>query len=89
MKKKLFALVVTASLYVFFILAFTSLDNQGKVSKFFSVVGLSSETAMASTAGSPDSNSTPSIRRPTPKPTSKPSKPGGTDKPLGLTSQKS
>ena len=68
MKKKLFALAVIASLYVLFILAFTALDNQGKVSKFFSDVGLSSETAMASTGGDSDTKSTPSIRRVTPKP---------------------
>ncbi len=86
MKKKLFALAVITSLYVFFILAFAAIDNQGKVSKFFSDVGLSNETAMASTGGSLGSNSTPSIRRPTPKPTSKP---GGTDKVRRLTSHKS
>ena len=73
MKKKLFALVVIASLYVLFILAFTSLDNQGKVSKFFSDVGLSNGTAMASTDLKSNSNSTPSIKRPGPKP--KPKKP--------------
>ncbi len=73
MKKKLFALAVIASLYVFFILAFAAVDNQGKVSKFFSDVGLSNETAMASTVSKSNSNSTPSIRRPTPKP----KKPGG------------
>ena len=74
MKKKLFALVVIASLYVLFILAFSSLDNQGKVSKFFSDVGLSSEMAIASTGGDSDSKSTPSIRRPRPRP-QKPTKP--------------
>jgi len=87
MKKKLFALAVIASLYVLFIFAFTSLDNQGKVGKFFSDVGLSSETAIASIGGGSDSNSTPSLRRPTPKP--KPSKPGDTDKPRRLTSHES
>ena len=69
MKKKLFALAVIASLYVFFILAFAAVDNQGKVSKFFSDVGLSNETAMASTDLK---NSTPSLRNPTPKPDKKP-----------------
>ena len=44
MKKKLFALVGVAALYVLFIFAFTALDNQGKVSKFFSDVGLSNDT---------------------------------------------
>ncbi len=68
MKKKLFALAVIASLYVLFILAFTALDNQGKVSKFFSDVGLSNETAMASTDLKSNSNSTPSIKSPMPKP---------------------
>ena len=70
MKKKLFALAVIASLYVFFILAFAAVDNQGKVSKFFSDVGLSNETAMASTGSKSNSNSTPSIKRPGPKPKS-------------------
>ncbi|MCH7674602.1 hypothetical protein IH879_06580 [candidate division KSB1 bacterium] len=68
MKKKLFALAVIASLYVLFILAFTALDNQGKVSKFFSDVGLSNETAMASTDLKSKSNPTPSIKSPMPKP---------------------
>jgi len=77
MKKKLFALVVITSLYVFFILAFAAIDNQGKVSKFFSDVGLSNETAMASTGSKSNSNSTPSIKRPGPKP--KPLKPKPTD----------
>ena len=66
MKWKLFALAVIASLYVLFIFAFTTLDNQGKVSKFFSDVGLSNETAMASTGS--NSNSTPSLKSPMPKP---------------------
>ncbi|MCZ6595950.1 MAG: hypothetical protein O6943_13710 [Bacteroidetes bacterium] len=78
MKKKLFALVVIASLYLLFILAFTSLDNQGKVGKFFSDVGLSNETAMASTDLISNSNSTPSIKTPMPKPDRKP-KPNSTD----------
>ncbi len=43
MKKQLFALAIIASLYVFFILASAAVDNQGKVSKFFSDVGLSDE----------------------------------------------
>ncbi|MCH7681260.1 hypothetical protein IID10_18170 [candidate division KSB1 bacterium] len=77
MKKKLFALAVITSLYVFFILAFAAIDNQGKVSKFFSDVGLSNETAMASTGSKSNSNSTPSIKRPGPKP--KPLKPKPTD----------
>ena len=77
MKKKLFALAVIASLYVFFILAFAAIDNQGKVSKFFSDVGLSNETAIASTGLKSNSNSTPSIKRPGPKP--KPLKPKPTD----------
>ena len=68
MKKKLFALVGVASLYVLFIFAFTALDNQGKVSKFFSYVGLSNETAMASTDLKSKSNPTPSIKSPMPKP---------------------
>ena len=68
MKKKLFALVGVASLYVLFIFAFTALDNQGKVSKFFSDVGLSNETAMASTGLKSKSNPTPSIKSPMPKP---------------------
>jgi len=72
MKKKLFALAGVASLYVLFILAFTSLDNQGKVSKFFSDVGLSNETAIASTGGDSNTKSTPSIRRPRPKPDPRP-----------------
>ena len=71
MKKKLFALAVIASLYVFFILAFAAVDNQGKVSKFFSDVGLSNETAMASTGSK--SNSTPSMKNPGPRP----KRPGG------------
>ena len=76
MKKKLFALAVIASLYVLFILAFTALDNQGKVSKFFSDVGLSNETAMASTDLKSKSNPTPSIKSPMPKP-NRPKKPDG------------
>ncbi len=68
MKKKLFALAGIAALYVLFILAFTALDNQGKVSKFFSDVGLSSETAMASTDLNSKSNPTPSIKSPWPPP---------------------
>ncbi len=76
MKKKLFALAAIASLYVLFILVFTAVDNQGKVSKFFSDVGLSNETAMASTDLKSNSNSTPSIKSPMPKP-EKPKKPGG------------
>ena len=68
MKKKLFALVGVASLYVLFIFAFTALDNQGKVSKFFSDVGLSNDTAMASTGLKSKSNPTPSIKSPMPKP---------------------
>jgi len=68
MKKKLFALAVIASLYVLFILAFAAVDNQGKVSKFFSDVGLSNETAMASTDLESKSNPTPSIKSPMPKP---------------------
>lgn len=68
MKKKLFALVGVASLYVLFIFAFTALDNQGKVSKFFSDVGLSNDTAMASTDLKSKSNPTPSIKSPMPKP---------------------
>ncbi len=73
MKKKLFALAVIASLYVLFILAFTALDNQGKVSKFFSDVGLSSETAMASTGLKSNSNSRlgpgmKQLKQPMPKP---------------------
>ena len=75
MKKKLFALAVIASLYVFFILAFAAVDNQGKVSKFFSDVGLSNETAMASTDLKSNSNSTPSMKIPLPKPEKKPTKP--------------
>ena len=75
MKKKLFALAGIAALYVLFILAFTALDNQGKVSKFFSDVGLSSETAMASTDLKSNSNSTPSIKIPLPKPDTKPPRP--------------
>lgn len=75
MKKKLFALAVIASLYVLFILAFAAVDNQGKVSKFFSEVGLSNETAMASTDLKSNSNSTPSIKTPMPKPDSKPPRP--------------
>ena len=74
MKKKLFALVGIASLYVLFILAFTALDNQGKVSKFFSDVGLSSETAVASTGLKSNSNSTPSITSPFPPPPPPPHK---------------
>ena len=68
MKKKLFALVGVAALYVLFIFAFTALDNQGKVSKFFSDVGLSNDTAMASTGLKSKSNPTPSIKSPMPKP---------------------
>ncbi len=68
MKKKLFALAGIAALYVLFILAFTALDNQGKVSKFFSDVGLSSETAMASTDFKSKSNPTPSLKSPFPPP---------------------
>ena len=68
MKKKLFALVGVAALYVLFIFAFTALDNQGKVSKFFSDVGLSNGTAMASTDLKSNSNSTPSIKNPMPPP---------------------
>jgi len=68
MKKKLFALVGVAALYVLFIFAFIALDNQGKVSKFFSDVGLSNGTAMVSTGLKSNSNSTPSIKRPGPKP---------------------
>ncbi len=75
MKKKLFALAVITSLYVFFILAFVAIDNQGKVSKFFSDVGLSSETAMASTDLKSNSNSTPSLKNPMPKPTKPKPKP--------------
>lgn len=75
MKKKLFALAGIASVYVLFILAFSSLDNQGKVSKFFSDVGLSSETAMASTDLKSNSNSTPSLKNPMPKPTKPKPKP--------------
>ncbi len=75
MKKKLFALAGIASFYVLFILAFSSLDNQGKVSKFFSDVGLSSETAMASTDLKSNSNSTPSLKNPMPKPTKPKPKP--------------
>ena len=78
MKKKLFALAGVAALYVLFTLAFTALDNQGKVSKFFSDVGLSNETAMASTDLKSNSNSTPSIKIPLPKPDKKP-KPKPTD----------
>jgi len=74
MKKKLFALAVITSLYVFFILAFAAIDNQGKVSKFFSDVGLSNGTAMASTVSK--SNSTPSLKSPVPKPL-KPTPAGG------------
>jgi len=79
MKKKLFALAIIASLYFLFILAFTSLDNQGKVSKFFSDVGLSNETAMASPDFKSKSNSTPSIKTPMPKPDKKPTRPTPTD----------
>ncbi len=68
MKKKLFALAGIAALYVLFILAFTALDNQGKVSKFFSDVGLSSGTAVASTDFKSNSKSTPSIITPFPPP---------------------
>ena len=78
MKKKLFALAGVAALYVLFTLAFTALDNQGKVSKFFSDVGLSNETAMASTDLKSNSNSTPSIKIPLLKPDKKP-KPKPTD----------
>ena len=81
MKKKLFALAVIASLYVLFILAFTALDNQGKVSKFFSDVGLSSETVMASTDLKSNSNSRlgpgmKQLKQPMPKP-NRPKKPDG------------
>ena len=72
MKKKLFALAGVAALYVLFILAFTALDNQGKVSKFFSDVSLSNGTAMASTNLKSNSNSTPSITIPFPRPDKKP-----------------
>jgi len=75
MKKKLFALAGIAALYVLFILAFTALDNQGKVSKFFSDVGLSNGTAMASTDGGTHSKSTPCLIKPGPRP--KPIKPPG------------
>jgi len=75
MKKKLFALAGIAALYVLFILAFTGLDNQGKVSKFFSDVGLSNESAMASTGLKSKSNPTPSIKIPLPKPDTKPPRP--------------
>ncbi len=68
MKKKLFTLAGIAALYVLFILAFTALDNQGKVSKFFSDVGLSNGTAMASTDLKSKSNPTPSLKSPFPKP---------------------
>lgn len=73
MKKKLFVLVVTASLYTLFILAFTALDNQGKVSKFFSEIGLSNATAMASTTDiqlpqESDLKLKSSLRKPAPKP---------------------
>jgi len=80
MKKKLFALAGVASLYVLFILAFTSLDNQGKVSKFFSDVGLSSESAMASTGLKSNSNlrlgpGMKQLKQPMPKP-NRPTGPG-------------
>ncbi len=68
MKKKLFALAGIAALYVLFIFAFTALDNQGKVSKFFSDVGLSNGTAMASTDLKSKSNPTQSIKNPMPPP---------------------
>ena len=73
MKKKLFALAGIAALYVLFILAFTALDNQGKVSKFFSDVGLSNGTAMASTDLVSDLNSIPSLKTsPAPRPNKPP-----------------
>ena len=73
MKKKLFALAIIASLYLIFILAFTSLDNKGKVSRFFSDVGLSNEMAMASTELKSNSNSglgsgMKQLKQPMPKP---------------------
>jgi len=50
MKKKLFVVVLLVSVYILFNFAFTSLDNQGNVAKFFSEIGLSSSTAQASPA---------------------------------------
>ncbi len=48
MKKKLFTAIFAVSLYCLFIIAFTSFDNQGNVSKFFTEIGLGSTPAQAS-----------------------------------------
>ncbi len=78
MKKKLFAVAVIVSVYVLCVFIFTALDKQGKVPQFFSKIGLSTTSAIASTASNEvglsnsDIELKASFRSPIPKPSKKP-----------------
>lgn len=79
MKKKLFALALIVSLYSVFTLAFTSFDNQGKITAFLNEPGFSKGEAIAATTFSSDSGTMfrttmPKPKKPTPtRPSAPPS----------------
>jgi hypothetical protein len=81
MKNKLFAVAFVVILYVLFIMIFNAMDRQGMVSKFFTDIGLSSTSAIASTSiinkgsSTSDINSIKSFRDPMPAPLRKPAPP--------------
>ncbi len=81
MKNKLFAVALVIILYALFIMIFNVMDRQGMVSKFFSDIGLSSSSAIASTSiinkesSTSDINSIKSFRNPIPAPLKKPAPP--------------
>lgn len=70
MKKKLFAVSLIVSVYSLFIFAFTSLDNQGNVTKFFTELGLSNAQASTTIAQAPTDMTDSLFRLPVKKPKS-------------------